>query len=56
MDKLEALEYLADADLNHVNEWVQAGMYNAMRRVVKSEKTNFSSGYLDNLIKQAEQN
>lgn len=55
MTKIEALEYLVQNE-TCFDEWSEAGMYVAVRDIIKSEKETFEKDYLDELLEEARNN
>jgi hypothetical protein len=53
MNKLQAVQYLIDAPLSNKNEWIEAGLWHAVRIVMSGLDTEFTKDYLDGLILDA---
>lgn len=53
MNKFESIEYIVKNG-KYINEWMGAGLFEAIEEIINSNKDTFTMDELSNLLKKAE--
>jgi len=52
-NQLDALKYLVETGPTHINEWTEAGMYDALKGIILEGSKRYTKEHLDKLLEYA---